>query len=68
MLQLYPMQLRPGDHVIDDDGEWEVVGGPEGIHGGKNERVWVQRSGDAGTKREMVMPAYTKIAVRRTKK
>jgi hypothetical protein len=65
-LQLYPMQLRLGDQFTDADGEWAVVGGPEGMHGGRTERVWVQRPGDPGTKREMTFPAYTKIAVRRS--
>src|SRR5436190_15785614 len=36
------MQLRPGDLFVDAFGEWEVVGAPEAMRGGKIERVWVQ--------------------------
>jgi hypothetical protein len=61
------MQLRPGDRFRDADGEWEIVAGPEGMHGGKTERVWVQRPGEPATKRQTTFPAYEKISVRRAR-
>ena len=62
--RVFPMQLRPGDLFVDASGEWEVVGAPEAMRGGKIERVWVQHP-DEPAKRAIVVPAFEKIAVRR---
>jgi hypothetical protein len=37
------MQLRIGDRLVDETGEWEVVSQPYTTAGGKNARVRVQR-------------------------
>ena len=63
--RVFPMQLRPGDLFVDASGEWEVVGEPAAMRGGKIERVWVQHPDEPATKRAIVVPAYEKIAVRR---
>jgi len=63
-LQLYPAQLRRGDRFDDEDGEWEIVGRSEETRSVKYV-VWVQHPGDPGTKREITLPAYTKIGVTR---
>jgi hypothetical protein len=39
------MQLQIGDRLTDSTGEWEVVGRPYTIGGGKNARVRIQRVG-----------------------
>ncbi len=34
-LAILPIQLRVGDRLSYADGEWEVVGEPSGLYGGK---------------------------------
>jgi hypothetical protein len=36
------MELRIGDRLVDETGEWEVVGRPYTSNAGKNARVRVQ--------------------------
>jgi len=38
------MQLQIGDRMSDSTGEWEVIGHPYTINGGKNVHVRVQRA------------------------
>ena len=38
-----PMELQTGDRLVDETGEWEVIGRPYTTAGGKNARVRVQR-------------------------
>jgi hypothetical protein len=38
------MQLRIGDRLVDETGEWEVVSQPYTTAGGKNARARVQRA------------------------
>jgi hypothetical protein len=40
------MELQIGDRLVDETGEWEVVGRPYTTAGGKNARVRVQRVGE----------------------
>jgi hypothetical protein len=40
------MELQFGDRLVDETGEWEVVGRPYTTSGGKNARVRVQRVGE----------------------
>ena len=40
---ILPMQLRIGDRIADETGEWEVVGHPFTTAGGKNAQVRLQR-------------------------
>jgi len=39
------MDLRVGDRLVDETGEWEVVSRPYTTAGGKNSRVRVQSVG-----------------------
>ena len=41
--RILPMQLRIGDRLVDEAGEWEVAGPPYTTAGGKTARVRVQR-------------------------
>jgi hypothetical protein len=43
--RILPMELKIGDRLVDETGEWEVVGRPYTTAGGKNARVRVQRVG-----------------------
>jgi len=44
--RILPMQLRTGDRITDETGEWEIIARPYTTAGGKNARVRVQRVGD----------------------
>ena len=48
---LPPLQLRVGDRVLHANGEWEVIGGPWSMTAGETVYVFIQRSGNPGTKR-----------------
>jgi len=37
--RILPMQLQIGDRLIDETGEWEVIGRPYTTAGGKDARV-----------------------------
>jgi len=37
------MDLKVGDRLVDETGEWEIIGRPYTTAGGKNARVRVQR-------------------------
>ena len=43
--KVLPMDLRPGDRLTDETGEWEVIGHPYPTAGGKIVQVRVQRAG-----------------------
>jgi hypothetical protein len=43
--KILPMELRPGDRIADETGEWEVIGLPYSAAGGKIVQVRVQRAG-----------------------
>ena len=64
-LALPPLQLRVGDRVLHANGEWEVIGGPWSMTAGETVYVFIQRSGNPGTKRELAWVAHEKITVRR---
>ena len=44
--RILPMQLRTGDRITDETGEWEIIARPYTTAGDKNARVRVQRVGD----------------------
>ena len=50
---LPPLQLRVGDRVLHANGEWEVIGGPWSMTAGETVYVFIQRSGNPGTKRSL---------------
>jgi hypothetical protein len=50
--QVLPTQLKVGDRLADETGEWEVIGPPYTTAGGKDARVRVQRVGKARRHRD----------------
>jgi len=44
--RVLPMELRTGDRITDETGDWEIIARPYTTAGGKNARVRVQRVGD----------------------
>ena len=63
--RLLPMQLKPGDRLTDSTGEWEIVGHPYTIGGGKNARVRVQRVSEPAVTDLRTWNAHEKISVKR---
>ena len=43
--RILPMDLKVGDRLVDETGEWEVVGRPYTTAGGKTAHARVQRVG-----------------------
>ena len=64
--RILPMQLKPGDRLSDETGEWEVVGQPYTTAGGKNARVRVQRVGEPRSRYLRTWGAHERVGVKRT--
>ena len=63
--RILPMQLRIGDRLVDETGEWEVVGRPYTSNAGKNARVRVQRVEQPDVTAIRTWRAHERIAVKR---
>ena len=63
--KILPMELRVGDRLADETGEWEVIGRPYTTAGGKNARVRVQRVGQPGVSEIRIWVAHERISVKR---
>ena len=63
--KILPMELRVGDRLSDETGEWEVIGRPYTTAGGKNARVRVQRVGQPGVSEIRIWVAHERISVKR---
>jgi hypothetical protein len=65
-LRVFPSQLRPGDLVIDDQGEvWEVSRPASVYQAGKMHNVKMHKPGDPSIVWENIWPAHVRIAIRR---
>ena len=60
-----PMQLRIGEGLVDETGEWEVTVRPYTTAGGKNARARVQRVDQPAVTEIRTWAAHERIAVRR---
>jgi hypothetical protein len=63
--RILPMQLQIGDRLSDESGEWEVVGRPYTIGGGKNARVRIQRVGPPESRELRTWGAHERVSVKR---
>ena len=63
-IRVLPMQLRVGDRLADETGEWQVVGRPYTTAGGKTAHVRVQRVGQPDVTDLRTWGAHERIAVR----
>jgi len=63
--RILPMQLRIGDRLVDETGEWEVVSQPYTTAGGKNARVRVHRVGEPAVTAIRTWGAHERINVKR---
>jgi hypothetical protein len=59
------MQLRIGDRVTDETGEYEVIAPPYTTAGGKTANVRVKRV-DSGAEMIRVYGAHERVTVKRT--
>ena len=60
-----PMQLKVGDRLADETGEWEVIGRPYATAGGKNAHVRLQRVGQSGSVEVRAWGAHERVSVKR---
>ena len=63
--RVLPMDLQVGDRLVDETGEWEVVGRPYTTAGGKTARVRVQKVGQPDVTDLRTWGAHERINVRR---
>jgi hypothetical protein len=59
------MQLQIGDRLTDETGEYEVIGRPYTIAGGKTANVRVRRVDNAEVTMIRTYGAHERVAVRR---
>jgi len=60
------MELRIGDRLIDETGEWEVIGPLYRSSGGKNAGARVRKVGRADVTKIRTWSAHERISVKRT--
>jgi hypothetical protein len=60
------MELQVGDRLVDETGEWEVIGPPYTTAGGKDARVRVQRVLKPGGTEIRIWRAHERVSVKRT--
>jgi len=65
--RVLPMQLQIGDRLVDETGEWEVIGRPYTTTGGKYARVRVQRVGEPYDHHLRTWGAHERISVKRAR-
>ena len=62
------MDLKVGDRLGDETGEWETIGRPYTTASGKNARVRVQRVGDPAVTELRTWAAHEKVSVKRSRR
>jgi hypothetical protein len=63
--KILPMELRVGDRLADETGEWEVIGRPYTTAGGKTARLRVQRVRQPNVAPIRSWGAHERVNVRR---
>ena len=63
--RLLPMQLQVGDRLVDETGEWEVIGKTYVTNGGKTAHARVRRIDQPEVSQIRAWGAHERIAVRR---
>jgi hypothetical protein len=63
--RVLPMDLKVGDRLVDETGEWEVIGRPYTSNAGKDARVRVRRVGHLDVTQIRVWRAHERISVKR---
>jgi hypothetical protein len=65
LAKILPMQLRVGYRLVDESGEWEVIGRPYTVTGGKYARVRVQMLGQPAASVLKTWGAHERVSVKR---
>jgi hypothetical protein len=63
--RVLPMELQIGDRLVDETGEWEVIGRPYTSAAGKNAHVRVHRVDQPDVTEIRTWGAYERVAVKR---
>jgi hypothetical protein len=63
--RVLPIDLKVGDGLTDETGEWEVVSGPYTLNAGKNASVRVKKIGQPEVTEIRSWGAHERIAVKR---
>ena len=63
--RVLPMQLQVGDRIVDETGEYEVIGRPYTTAAGKNAHARVKRVDRADVAMIRTWGAHERVAVRR---
>jgi hypothetical protein len=64
--RVLPMELRVGDRLTDETGEWEIVGRPYTTNTGKDAHARVQKLGQPDVTEIRVWRAHERVSVKRT--
>ena len=64
--RVLPMELRIGDRLVDETGEWTVIGPLYRSSGGKNAGARVRKVGRADVTKIRTWSAHERISVKRT--
>jgi len=64
-IRVLPMELRVGDRLADETGDWEVIAPPYSTAGGKNAHVRLQRVNQPGVTDIRTWSAHEKVSVKR---
>ena len=64
--QMIPLELRVGNHLVDETGEWEVIGKPFSTGAGKVVHVRVRRVGRTDWTDLRTWEAHETVSVRRS--
>ena len=63
--RVLPMDLKVGDRLIDESGEWEIVSRPYTSNAGKDAHVRVKKVGQPEVTEIRTWGAHERVAVRR---
>src|SRR3989454_10674102 len=63
--RVLPMQLKVGDRLVDETGEWEVTVRPYTSPGGKNVHARVRRMDQPATAEDRTWGAHERVAGKR---
>jgi hypothetical protein len=59
------MEIRVGDLLADEQGEWEVDTHPSALHGGKGLHARLRKVGESAVVQYVIWPVHEKVTVRR---
>ena len=65
--KILPMELRVGDRLVDESGEWEVIGRPYTTACGQTAHVRVQPAVNPDTTQLRTWGAHERISVKRAR-